>query len=609
MRDPIEVLKHLSEKAQDKSYRFQRLYRNLYNPDFYWLAYRNVYANGGSMTPGVDGKTMDGMGQKRIERLIESLKDQCYQPSPARRTYIAKKNNPAKKRPLGIPSGNDKLVQEVVRMMLEAIYEPSFSDHSHGFRPNRSCHTALMEIDRTYHGANWFVGGDITACFDSFDHHVLIALLRKRIDDEKFIALMWKFLKAGYLEQWVYHQTYSGTPQGSGISPVLANIYLHELDIFMEEYQTRFSAGNAVRRKTNKAYGRLKTAAHVYKRGNMAQWHMMSEEERTRHAKHLREMKKEMRELPSREFRDTTFKTLRYTRYADDFIIGVTGSKADAEKIKADIGAFLSEKLRLTLSAEKTTVTHATLSARFLGYDITISKNQGIKRQANGTVRRVHSGSVILRVPQEKWTHKLKEYGAIRITTDDQGKDHWRAIHRGGLITRTDIEILARYNSEVRGLYNYYSIAHNACALGKFGGLMKYSMLRTFAGKYRTTVSKIKARYEHNGNFTVSYPTKKGTKQSVFYNGGYKRKKLPVLGLADTLPAYIRYERVNSLAARLRAKTCELCGTEGCELEMHQVKRLKDLRGAHSWELVMLDKRRKTLAVCHECHEKIHSCD
>lgn len=451
--------------------------------------------------------------------------------------------------------------------------------------------------------------GDIAACFDSFDHHVLIALLRKRIDDEKLIALMWKFLKAGYSEQWVYHQTYSGTPQGSGISPVLANIYLHELDTLMEEYQTRFSANNVVCRKTNKAYGRLKTAAHVYKRGNMEQWHMMSKEERTQHANNLREMKKKMRQLPSREFRDTSFKTLRYTRYADDFIIGVIGSKADAEKIKADIGAFLSEKLHLTLSAEKTTVIHATQCARFLGYDISIGKGQSVKKQENGTVRRVHSGNVILRVPHEKWASKLREYGAIRINTDDQGKDHWRAIHRGGLITRTDIEILARYNSEVRGLYNYYSIAHNACALGRFGGLMKYSMLRTFAGKYRTTVNKIIARYVHNGNFTVSYPTRKGMKQSIFYNGGYKRKRLPVPGLIDTLPAYTRYDRVNSLAARLRAKTCELCGIADCELEMHQVKRLKDLRGAHSWELVMLNKRRKTLAVCHECHEKIHSCD
>ena len=226
MRNPIDVLKLLTEKASVKGYTFERLYRNLYNLDFYLLAYKNIAASPGSMTKGADGMTLDNMSMARINKIIASLKDQTYRLNPARRTYIAKKNNPAKKRPLGIPSGDDKLVQEVVRMILESIYEPTFSDQSHGFRPHRGCHTALEQLQRTFTGANWFVEGDIQACFDSFDHHVLINILRKRIDDEAFIALMWKFLKAGYMEQWQYHRTYCGTPQGSGISPVLANIYL-----------------------------------------------------------------------------------------------------------------------------------------------------------------------------------------------------------------------------------------------------------------------------------------------------------------------------------------------------------------------------------------------
>ena len=235
MRNPTDVLNSLNKQSKDLSYKFQRPYRNLYNPEFYLLAYRNIYANEGSMTPGVDGETLDGMSSPRIERIISALKDRSYCPKPARRTYIAKKNS-SKKRPLGIPSGDDKLVQEVVRMILESIYEPTFSDYSHGFRPKRSCHTALEQIQRTFAGANWFVEGDIQACFDSFDHHVLIDILRKRIDDEAFISLMWKFLKAGYMEQWQYNRTYCGTPQGSGISPILANIYLHELDRYVEEY-------------------------------------------------------------------------------------------------------------------------------------------------------------------------------------------------------------------------------------------------------------------------------------------------------------------------------------------------------------------------------------
>ena len=189
MRNPTEVLKNLMEKSKNETYRFQRLYRNLYNPEFYWLAYKNIYANDGSMTAGADGTTIDGMGNERIERIILSLKDRSYQPKPARREYIAKKNS-SKKRPLGIQSGDDKLVQEVVKMILESIYEPVFSNKSHGFRPNRSCQTALKQIQNTFTGANWFVEGDIHACFDSFDHHVVIDLLKKRIDDEAFIQLM-----------------------------------------------------------------------------------------------------------------------------------------------------------------------------------------------------------------------------------------------------------------------------------------------------------------------------------------------------------------------------------------------------------------------------------
>ena len=239
MRNPTEVLKNLMEKSKNETYRFQRLYRNLYNPEFYWLAYKNIYANDGSMTAGADGTTIDGMGNERIERIILSLKDRSYHPKPARREYIAKKNS-SKKRPLGIQSGDDKLVQEVVKMILESIYEPVFSNKSHGFRPNRSCQTALKQIQNTFTGANWFVEGDIHACFDSFDHHAVIDLLKKRIDDEAFIQLIWKFLKAGYMEDEVVYETADGTMQGGVISPLTANIYLNELDWELEKENLRF---------------------------------------------------------------------------------------------------------------------------------------------------------------------------------------------------------------------------------------------------------------------------------------------------------------------------------------------------------------------------------
>lgn len=604
MRNPTDVLNSLSDKSKNPEYRFQRLYRNLYNPDFYLLAYKNIYANGGSMTPGVNGITIDGMSSQRIAKLIESLKDRSYQPNPARRTYIAKKNNPAKKRPLGIPSGDDKLVQEVIRMLLESIYEPNFSDASHGFRPQRSCHTALTKIQKAFTGAKWFVEGDIKACFDSFDHHVLIDILRKRIDDEAFISLMWKILKAGYMEQWQYHMTYSGTPQGSGMSPILANIYLNELDRYMGEYKARFYKPT---RTANPAHRNMASKIFYYKAKNDKVWDDLSVEEKKECARTLRQMRSEQRKLPTHPVQETSYKAIQYVRYADDFIVGVIGSHEDAKKLKQDLTVFLKEKLGLTLSTEKTKITNTAENARFLGYDISVSRSQDIKRLKNGKRQRVYSGVVQLRMPLEKWTAKLLEYGAIRIKKDESGKERWKTMPRGKLINRTDIEILSRYNSEIRGLYNYYAIAGNVSTLNHFSSRMKYSMLKTFGSKYRCKVRKIKERYVKNGEFTVAYKTKSGMKESVYYHDGFRKKTEPALGQVDMLDIYKKYDKPNSLAIRLHTNKCELCGMDCDGLEMHQVRRLKDLNGEQEWERIMLQRRRKTLAVCPSCHIEIHN--
>ncbi len=604
MRNPTDVLNSLSDKSKNPKYKFERLYRNLYNPEFYLLAYKNIYANDGSMTPGVDGVTTDGMSLERIDKVIASLKDHSYRPKPARRTYIAKKNNPAKKRPLGIPSGDDKLVQEVVRMILESIYEPTFSDVSHGFRPGKSCHTALVKIQSTFTGAKWLVEGDIQACFDSFDHHVLIEILRRRIKDEAFIGLMWKFLKAGYMEQWKYHKTYTGTPQGSGISPILANIYLNELDKYMEEYKQKFSQPT---RTVNPAHRNMASRIFHYKAKNDKVWNTLSAEEQKKRARILRQMRAEQRNLPTHPLRETSYKSLQYVRYADDFLIGVVGSREDAERLKQDLAVFLKEKLGLTLSAEKTKITNTAQCARFLNYDIYVSRSQDIKRLKNGKRQRVYYGVVQLRMPHEKWAAKLLELGAIRISKDKSGKERWKAMSRGKLMNRTDIEILSRYNSEVRGYYNYYSLAGNVSTLNHFSSLMKYSMLKTFGSKYRCQVRKIKERYVKDGEFTVPYTTKAGPKEAIYYHDGFRKQDKPQLGQVDILDIYKKYSKPNSLATRLRSKQCELCGAQCGGLVMHQVRRLKDLTGQYEWEILMRKRHRKTLAVCPSCYAEIHN--
>lgn len=606
MRNPTEVLKSLTEKSKDESYRFQRLYRNLYNPEFYWLAYKNIYANKGSMTAGADGTTIDGMSNERINGIIASLRDRSYRPKPAKRVYIAKKNS-NKKRPLGIQSGNDKLVQEVVKMILESIYEPVFSNKSHGFRPNRSCQTALMQIQKTFTGTNWFVEGDIHACFDSFDHHVIVEILKKRIDDEMFIQLIWKFLKAGYMEQWEYERTYSGVPQGSGVSPVLCNIYLNELDKFMEKYAIDFNT-KAPRKRLSPAYKTSVNRAYEYRKEGKRLWEQLSPEERKIRSRRLKELERAEKSMTPTVPLDANYKRIQYTRYADDFLIGVIGSKEDAEQVKRDVKAFLQDAPKLEMSDAKTKVTHTGDRARFLGYDITVSRSQNMKKLANGKIQRCQTGVVKLLVPREKWVGKLLEYQAIKIKINENGKERFVALHRGKLVNKSDIEILATYNAEVRGLYNYYSIANDAFKIGRFGNVMKYSMYKTFACKYKTNVHEIKRRYCVGDLFTVAHDTKAGRKTTTFYRDGYKRKETATkFDNVSELPDYSKYTKTNTLKQRVERHTCELCGKDCRNLEIHQVKKLKDLKGNADWVLLMRKRRRKTLVVCPDCHKTIHS--
>jgi group II intron reverse transcriptase/maturase len=598
MREPINVLKSLEDKAAVPGYKFKRLYRNLFNPEFYLLAYRNIASSQGSMTIGSDGKTLDGMSMERIIKLIATLKDHSYQPKPARRVYVKKANG--KDRPIGIPSTDDRLVQEIIRMLLEAIYEPTFAVESHGFRPNKSCHTALNEIRRTFTGAKWMVEGDIKACFDSFDHHVLTDLLRKRIEDETFIALMWKFLRAGYMEQWDYHKTYSGSPQGSGMSPILANIYLNELDQFIAELKAKFDYGE-IKTGCGRAYD--KATKRVQKARKALKTEPTPSKELVREFK---DAQKQRRAIPYKDEPNTQFKRIRYNRYADDFIIGVIGSKEDAERIKEEIGTFLKGKLNLTLSPEKTVVTHSSERVRYLGYDIAVSRSKAVKRNSKGWHFRAWYGTVVLYVPKEKWVNKLHEHKTIQVKWDEnRGRGYWRPMPRAELQNKTDIEIVSKFNSEIRGLYNFYRLAENVSVLGMYYYQMRYSMLKTYAAKYRTTVNKVKTKYMHNGVFAVRYQTKAGQKTCEFYHDGFRKNHNDYDYLQDVLPQYIRFSAINTLANRIKAGICEMCGEATDNIHMHHVKSLKSLSGNTESEKLMLKMRRKSLALCPTCFNSV----
>ena len=596
MRNPEYVLKSLSEKAKNKEYRYERLYRNLYNPEFYLLAYQNIAKSQGSMTAGVDGQTLDGMSMERIERIIAKMKDHSYQPNPARRVYIAKKNS-NKKRPLGIPSTDDKLIQEIIRMILEAIYEPTFSNNSHGFRPNRSCHTALKEIMTLFTGAKWIIEGDIKACFDSFDHHVTIELLRKRIKDEAFISLMWKFLRAGYMEQWEYHKTYSGSPQGSGMSPILANIYLHELDVFMEELKVNFDKGDTRNRKVHKDHEKVRWE---YRKAKANLETTRTEE----NLKVFKEAQKIMLSTPHLNEMDESYKRVQYNRYADDFLIAVNGSKEDAQSIKEQVRVFLEDKLKLIMSEEKTHVTHSSEKVRYLGYDIRVSRSQDTKRTKKG-LQRVWYGKVQLYMPKEKWIAKLRDYGAFKIKKDEAGKEIWKPIHRGALMHLDEVAIISKYNSEIRGLYNYYRMAINVCNLDKFHFIMRGSCLKTLASKYNSSVMKMYKKYKsEKGDFGVNYTTKGGVKRCEFYNDGFRRNVSNAPDFADIMPEYRTQIKSTSLAGRLRSGRCEACGACDVKVYMRHVKRLKDLKADNEFDMLMIEKRRKSLALCRNCYDR-----
>ena len=599
MRNPVNVLNSLSRHSRDINYQYERIYRLLYNPEMYYIAYQRIYTKQGNMTKGSDNRTIDGMTLKRIDSLINSLRDESYHPSPARRTYIPKKNG--KKRPLGIPSFDDKLLQEVIRMILENIYEGQFEDTSHGFRPNRSCHTTLSCIRRYYTGCKWFIEGDIESFFDMIDHNVLIDIMAERIKDSRFLRLIRKFLNAGYIEDWKFHRTYSGTPQGGIISPILANIYLDKLDKYMKEYAQKFSIG--IRRAHNPEYTAIQ---HALRKWEYRLKRAATVEKRQEILNHIKEIERHRRTIHSKVDMDANFKRLRYERYADDFLIGVIGSKEDCRKIKQDIKNFLSKKLRLNLSDEKTLITHAASSAHFLGYEISVRCSQLPMPGKKKVPTRYNNGKIVLKIPSGKIRDKLLEYNAMKIVVHN-GKEVWKPQARVYLRNNDDLEILLRYNAEIRGFYNYYALALNSGTINNLKYVMQYSMLKTFATKYRTSKSAIIKRMRINKDLGVKYIDSKGREHTVlFYNGGFKRKRDITIN-CDMLPRTIVYSGPNSLMERIKAEKCEFCGKENVPLQMHHVRKLKNLEGKEPWKQFMISRKRKTLAVCVECHRKIHS--
>lgn len=592
MKPTSEILERMNKNSgEHPDGIYTRLYRYLLREDIYMTAYKNLYANNGAGTKGVDNDTADGFSVEYVQQIISELKAQEYEPKPVKRTYIKKKSG--KLRPLGIPSFKDKLIQDAVRQILESIYEPTFSDFSHGFRPNRSCHTALQQASKYFRGTKWFIEGDIKGCFDNIDHNVLLSLISKKVKDSKIVNLIGKFLKAGYIENWEYHKTYSGTPQGGILSPILANIYLHELDKKVELLRENFSEPNPKSRSL--VYGRaIREINKLRKRYG----ELTDDLQKKSLLKEIHRLETEKRKLP---YKKATGKKIVYVRYADDFLIGVSGSREDCEKIKKELTAFISESLKLELSDEKTKITHSSENARFLGYDINVRRNNQTKRKANGTVQRTLNQSVELLVPMER-IEKFMYDREIVVQGKDGSLIPWQ---RGAMAGLSDLEVLDTYNSQTRGICNYYSMASNFSKLTYFVYLMEYSCLKTLAKKHKTRISAIKKMYKFGHSWGIPYETKSGKNRMMIIKFS-DLKKGAVYHNADTIAHHVHFNNSNALEDRLRANKCELCGTVDIPLEIHHINKLKNLSGKEQWEKAMIARKRKTLVVCQNCHKSIH---
>src|SRR6266700_1072056 len=561
------------------------VYRQLYNPDMSLRSYAKLYRHDGAMTPGTTEETVDGMSQDKIAKIIEAMRFERWQWIPVRRVEVPKRKGG--KRPLGMPTWSDKMVQDVIRSILEAYYEPQFSDHSHGFRPNRGCHTALTEIHNVWLGTKWFIEGDIKGCFDNIEHPILMHILRANILDNRLLRLIEGALKAGYCEEWTYHPSLSGSPQGGIVSPILSNIYMDRLDKFVEETLIpEYTRGR--KRGLNPPYKQKASLAEYYrKKGQLEK---------------AEDLRREMQQYPSQDPKDPEYRRLRYVRYADDFLLGFAGPMTEAKEIKDKITTFLERQLHLTLSADKTLITQASTGrARFLGYDIGTMNSQ---TKFDKTRRRVVIAKIGFYIPEDIVENKRNRY--LR-----DGKAH----HRAALMNDSEYDIITRYQGEYRGLVAYYTLAHNLHHLGYLGYTMETSLLKTLAGKGRTTVARTLKRLKSttqtpNGprkclRLTIARP---GKRPLIAIFGGLSLQRKHTAIKDQVVRPYLR--RRSELVERLLNDTCDVCGSKE-HVEMHHIRHLADLnkRGRREkplWMQIMSARKRKSIPLCRRCHMDVH---
>jgi group II intron reverse transcriptase/maturase len=589
---PLERLSKLYELNLNSAWINKDLYRLVCSPDMLIIAYERIKSKSGNMTPGTDGETLDGFSMSYVTRLADELKSESFQFRPTRRHFIPKRNG--KMRPLGIPSPRDKVVQEAIRIILEAIYDspksPTFVEESHGFRERRSTHTAIEQVRIKWGAPNWIIEGDIKSFFDEIDPQVLVTLLRNRISDERFINLIQKALSAGYMESDTFVASAVGTPQGSIISPILANIYLHEFDILVKNWIAELS--NDVKKRPNPRY-----RSAIRKRESLLK---ASDGKVTEEIKSVTRI---IRSLPSQDHSDPNSIRVSYVRYADDWIIGITGPRSLAEDLRDRARLFLRESLKLELSMEKTKITNLREGrCRFLGFNISVpspkeSKVSDYQSGELGLLRRVSHGAMVrINLPIDETVSRLSERGFC----DSRG---FPTHHNAFLALDLD-QIVTQYNMVMRGIANYYAACNNFATLNRISYILRYSLAKTLANKDRTSM---KEQFRKRGKSLRVVKLIDGIEMSVSFVDFRPLKRKTFTGEITDPNRIIAFHKIRT-KSRLGILSCAVKNcTTGKPVEMHHVKHIRKTgKTVSGFTRLMAAVNRKQVPLCEDCHKAVH---
>ena len=585
----LELEKLIKENLEGSNKDKQKVKHILCDTEVLIAAYSRIRSNQGAMTPGVDKETLDGIRREDFDKIARQIATGQFAFKPSKRIEIPKPKGGT--RSLGIPSPRDKIVQEAMRMILEAIYEPTFANFSHGFRPNRSCHSALNYVKLKFGSANWFIESDIKKCFDSFDHKLIIELLKEKIEDQVFMDLMYKALKAGYVDfSGKFNPLEIGTPQGSIISPILCNIYLDLLDNWLSGYASIFNQGT--RKKTNPRY-----------RSIMHKIQMAGRNLKVR--KKLRNQIHELK-LQSVDPKDPRYKRMVMVRYADDVLIGVIGSKSDVIRIREDLRTFLTERLQLTLSLDKSKITHSSKDkAYFLGTEIRITPYS--KRPLRTLIRNEETITCAvtprpqLLAPIKKIVEKLKAAGYCKMKNN-------RPTRKGSLIHYELETIIEHYLAIASGIINYYSFASNFARIrARVLYILYYSCVLTFASKLKLK-TKAKVITKYGTKLKVESKVRKSGNIEFDINTFPRTAKGFMTMNYDPLSIIESYRKRSYRTNQTLQGPCKICGSDK-DIEIHHMKHLRKMNKAAKGDYLtqqMIKMNRKQIPLCQKCHNKVH---